>query len=311
MFCWLLLAYPTDLQERRICLNIIKSIRLENEVTIYAYIFGPNNNSVVQRFKIDVEGWTELNSFHVITEKQKYKKYLTTLADDVVNWFVKYGIKVNGVIYYGHSSGIILGLWHGQKILATVTDFVQTVLMPLQPNIMIFDSCYMATLSALFELSTVKSLRYVLASSYYHPGFSILQTKAFGKIKTTEDVKHLQEITCEFQALRGPRYRCLLLLDVQKIPALVKRVRLAAKNNELIFDKNSVVNKKEDLYDLYSSACEEGLKKQIQQVSQNTCNINNCHKIKGVTIDIELPALHLKIYKKMLWFQTMKNVMYK
>ncbi len=310
MFCWLLLAYTTDNKERQVCLKTIKRIHVENDVIVYAYVFGPNPKSIVQRFQINVNGFIELESLHVTAKKQKYKKYVKSLADDVVASFVTQGIKIDGVVYYGHSSGIILGLWQGQKIFATVTDFVQIVLTPLQPTIVIFDSCYMATISALFELSTVKSLRYVLASPYYHGSFSILQTKAFGKIKNTEDIKCLHEITCEFQALKRPRYRCFLLIEVQKIPALVQKVRLAIETNQIIFDKNSVVNQKEDLYDLYSSAQTKVLKNQIQQVTALSCNVTKCHKIRGLTIDIELPGLHLKVYKNMLWFQTMQDLMY-
>ena len=307
MFHWLLLAFVTDLQEKQTYLKTIKRIKVQTGVTIYAYVFGPNTNSSIQQFKIDATETKELEILHVETGTQKYNKYLKTLKNIISDLF----IKINGVIYYGHSGGIILGLWAGTKTFATVTDFVQTVLIPLQPTIVIFDSCYMGTISALYELSAVNSLEFTMASPYYHPGFSVLQTKAFGQIGTNKPLlQSLQDISCEFQQKKSPRYRCFLLFDMKKIPKLIRNVRLAIKHKKLVFNKESCVNKLEDLYDLHTSAQYMPLQSQIQEVTAHSCNLDKCYKIRGVTIDIALPALHLKVYKKMRWFKLMQDLMY-
>lgn len=311
MFNWLVIAYPTTIKEKNACLRTLGKICLQPKCVVFVFMFGPNLNSTIQMFQIDINGIQILDfSSLTITKHNKYKKYHNVFAD-IVARFTTNSVQIHGVVYYGHSSGIILGLWKGQRILTTVTKFVEKILIPLQPTILIFDSCYMGTISALFELSIVKSLKSCLLSPYYHPGFSVLETKAFGKIKSIEDIQHLQEITCEFQALKKPRYRCLLLCDIKKIPALVEKLRIEIKNKQLIFDNNSVVNKKEDLYDLYSSAQTTSFKNQIQQVTILSCDVHRCYKIRGVTIDIVLPSSHLKIYQKMQWFQKMNDLMYK
>ncbi len=307
MFHWLVIAYPTTLKEKQICLKTLDAMCLQSECIVFVYMFGPNVNSPIQMFQIDTYGIHDLgNISHPNKNEKKYKKYDLIFSDIITKFYIN-KIPIHGVVYYGHSSGIILGLWKGQKILTTVARFVKKILIPLQPTILIFDSCYMGTISALYELSSVTSLRFVLASPHFHPAFSVLETKGFGKITNTKDIPHLQEITCEFQALKRPKYRCLLLCDIKKIPPLVEKLQLAIKSKQLIFDNNSVVNKKEDLYDLYSSAQTTVFKNQIRQVTGYSCNITNCHKIRGVTIDIVLPALHLQVYKKMMWFQKMKD----
>jgi hypothetical protein len=312
MFYWFVIAYVTTLKEKQSCLKTLSNISVPCETTIFALVFGPNTNSLIQLFQIDIDGICNIEIYHVNNHhphQNMYKRY-DTVFNKIIHQFKLQKIKIDGVLYYGHSSGIILGLWQGQKIFTTVTRFVKNILIPLQPTILMFDSCYMGTLSALFELSVVKSLRYVIASSYYHPGFSILQTKAFSKIKNTNDIHQLHRITSEFQQRRGPRYSCLLLFEIQKIPALVAKIKVAVENHELIFDQDSVVNKMEDLYDLYTSAHEESLKKQIQEISKQSCSVNKCYKIRGVTIDIALPDRHIQVYKKMKWYCEMKSVMY-
>ncbi len=314
MFHWLIIAYPTNIKEKKICLTTLDKINLQPGCICFVFIFGPNVNSSIQILKIDMNGIHELGNFAINTRHQnKYKKY-DTIFSDIITKFKKDNVQIHGVLYYGHSSGIILGLWKGQKILTTVSRFVKKILIPLQPTILIFDSCYMGTISALFELSIVKSLRFVLASPFYHPGFSVLQTISFGKIENAQE-KLLQTIlsciTLEFQNLKKPRYSCFLLFEMIYIPKLVEIVIVAIQKNQLIFDANSVVNKVEDLYDLYTSAQNSLLKKQIQKISILSRKVNKCHKVRGVTIDIALPSSHLHVYQKMLWFQKVKDIMYK
>ncbi len=309
MFNWVVIAYPTTNKEKQICMKTLGKICLESDVNVFVFMFGPNVNSNIEMFQINIEGVHALGHLHSQNHNDdKYHKY-DVLFDEIIIKLKPYK-KIHGVVYYGHSSGIILGLWKGQKILTTVTTFVEKILIPLQPSILIFDSCYMGTISALFELSTVKSLQYVLASPYYHPGFSVLETISFGKMTGIDKIL-LQNITLEFQHLKGPRYRCFLLFEIRKIPKLVSSLFQAITNHELIFNNKSVVNKLEGLYDLYTSAQTSSLKKQILNVSMLSHGVNRCNKIKGITIDIALPGSHLTVYKEMLWFQKMEDIMYK
>jgi hypothetical protein len=309
MFRWFVIAFVTNAKEREICLKTLQKMVFGKNSLCYVCLIGPYINSEIKLFQIDSDGMHDLNFVvEPITRfEDKYTVYLNVM-DQIVQFC--HNMNISGIVYYGHSSGIILGLWKGQKVLCSVTDFVYHLLIPLQPKILIFDSCYMGTLSSLYELSFVKSLKYVIASPYYHSCFSVLQTKAFTKINNTKYIDPLIEMTCEFQVRDGPRYSCLLVFEIQKIPTLVTAVKDAIQKNKFIFDSCSVINKKEDLYDLYSACKDPYLKKQIQNISELSCYINKCHKIRGVSMDVALPGDHLKIYKKMQWYVKMKNVMY-
>lgn len=311
-----MLAHFKNLKERKNCYKHLENVELGPGVTVYAFLFGPNVNSPIDAIKITAEGQESLGTlpYQKPSSDSMYEKYLNTLRY-LVRSLHRNGVTIHGINYYGHSSGLEMGSFFSKsRVLATTLHFVDVVLKPLQPKVLIFDSCYMGLISALYEISRVKSILYVMASPSYHPSFSILETKAFGKIGVYGRDKasiayYLHKASCEFQNITWPAYRCFLVFNIRKIPKFVEKdLRNAIRNEQLIFDDDTVVVKEDSMYDLYRSARDPELRKKIKQIGYHGCGASKCKIIRGMSIDIDLPELHVPIYQKMKWYNVMKDV---
>jgi hypothetical protein len=279
-------------------------------------MFGPYHNSPIHRKiitsdeNIDLEPIENIFSFDTSVKNgifETYGKYLDILETIVVKLKME-KIKIHGVNYYGHSSGLELGS-RGRIFCST---YVAIVLKPLKPIIVCFDSCYMGQLSALYEISQVKSIQYVLASPSYHPSYSILETESFGKIgsgSTDKSImsRHIKNVSCEFQQLVKPSYRCFLVFDMDFIPELIERFIFAIKNNGVEFNKNSLVVKEDSMHDLWRATKDTVLKNIIEKTCKYACGLSKCKIVRGMTVDTRLPELRHKIYRHMIWSQYVEN----
>jgi len=311
-----MLAHFKNTKERNNCYKHLANVVLGPGVTVYAFLFGPNVNSPIQIRKINKDGQITLGNlpYQPPTDDNKYTRYIPTLRY-LVRRLKRNNIKIHGINYYGHSSGLELGTYYQNRIFCTTLNFVDVVVEPLQPRVVIFDSCYMGLLSALYELARVKSIFYVMASPTYHPSYSILETESFGKIGVESKEKsaiayHLHKVSCEFQMITRPSYRCFLVFNLRKIPRFVEHdLKAAIRNERLKFDKSSVVVQEDYMYDLYRSAKDQSFKNKIKAISYHACGTHKCKVVRGLSIDIRLPELHVPIYKKMRWYNVMKEVM--
>jgi len=317
MFNWLLIAHFTNEKERKNSEKDFSTTVVAKGVSIYVAMFGPNINSPVQMRKITSEGIFDIGILPFQHgSSNKYLHYLPTLRY-LVKGLTRNNIKIGGVIYYGHSLGINLGSFDSMRMFCTTSDFVETVLEKLKPKIMIFDSCYMGLISCMYEISRVRSIKYVMASPSYHPSYSVLNTKSFSKMGTgslskATIVKHLRGISCEFQQLlKQTSYRCFLVFDMDKIPPFVKELKKGLLRGDFVFDKSSTVVKEDSMHDLYRAAQTPHLKKMIKDISKHACGLNKCKVVRGLSIDIDLPVMHVPIYKRMLWYGEMKDLLYK
>lgn len=317
MFNWLMLAHFKNIKERNNCYKHLDNVTVQPGVTIYAFLFGPNTNSPIQMRKISSKGQEHYGDFPFIRgSNNKYERYVETLKH-LVKSIQSSNVKIHGVDYYGHSSGLELGTYYQNRIFCTTVNFVKHVLKPLRPKVVIFDSCYMGLISALYELSQVSSIQFVMASPSFHPSYSVLETKSFGKIGTGSRAltksslsRHLRNVSCEFQQITFPSYRCFLVFDLQKIPAFVDSLKDAILKEQFKFDKNSVVVKEDSMYDLYKACTSPELKKKMNDICKHACGMHKCKYVRGMSIDIDLPELHVPIYKTMAWYGKMKDLLY-
>lgn len=317
MFNWLLIGHFTNDKERRNSAKDFSTTVVKKGVSIYVTIFGPNINSPVQMKRITSDGVEDIG---VIPFQHgsgnKYLRYLPTLRY-LVRLLQRNKIKIGGVIYYGHSSGLNLGDYYHMRMFCTTSDFVETVLEKLKPKIMLFDSCYMGMISCIYEIARVRSIKYVMASPSFHPSFSVLNTESFSRIGTgsvnkTTIERHLRGISCEFQQfMNQTSYRCFLVFEMDKIPRFVKELKKALIRGEFKFDRSTTVVKADSMHDLYKAARTSYMKNMIKDISKHACNLSKCKVVRGLSIDIALPEMHLPIYKKMLWYGEMKDLLYK
>lgn len=318
VFNWLMLAHFKNPKERDGCINHISGTIVQPGVTVFIGMFGPYINSPVNLYTVTSNGaeyvgiMKELKS---VQGKGYYNKYVPKVQK-LIKTFTDNKIKIHGVDFYGHSSGLLAGGYYNLKYFLTITDLVDHVFAPLQPKVVIFDSCYMGVMSALCEMADIKSIQWVLASPTYHPSFSVLETDAFGKVGTGSHDKatlgkQLRKITCAFQDLTWPAYRCFVMIDLQKIPKLVKAlketVRLHGYDAFKFVKETQLSNADKVTHDLYKSVKDPHIKKLIREISKETCGLKHCKVARGVSIEKEFPDAHRGLYKSLKWYKEMKE----
>jgi len=316
-FNWLMFAHFKNPKERENCFKHLKGTIVEPGVTVYVFMFGPYVNSPVHHVLVTSTGAQYLGVIESLAnvEGRGYYTKFVPKVKKIVSSFVDRNIKIHGIDVYAHSSGLLIGGWYNYKHFLTVMDFTDHVLEPLKPLVVVFDSCYMGVVSALYEMSRVKSIKYVMASPTYHPSYSVLETDAFGKVGTLSHdkatlSKQLRQISCAFQNLTYPSYRCFLLIDLQKVPRFVKELKKVGPSM-LKFDKTTQLHKADPTtHDIWRASTHSHLRKMIKAVSRETCGLKHCKVARGISIEIEFPDAHRGLYKKTRWYKEMKGLLY-
>ena len=310
-FNWLMLAHFKNPAERDGCFKHLDGTRVEPGVTVYVAMFGPYITSPVHLAMVTKDGAEYMGIMRSSVQgKGYYNKYVPKVKK-LVQTFLDNKIKIHGVDFYGHSAGLLLGGYYNLKYFLTAPDLTEHVLRPLQPKVVTFDSCYMGVISALYEMSDVKSIQYVLASPTYHPSYSLLESEAFGKIGTGSHdkatlAKQLKAVTCSFQELTRPAYRCFILIDLQKIPKLVKKLSKLTVD-DFNFTNSTMLSKADKVtHDIYKSVKHPEIKKLVKEISKDTCGLKHCKVARGISIETEFPDAHRGLYKSMKWYKQMK-----
>jgi hypothetical protein len=315
-FNWLMLAHFKNPKERLGCYKHIEGTRVKPGVKVFVAMFGPNINSPVQLAQITSEGVEYVGVMDYGRQGTGYYTKYVPKVKKLVKTFLDNNIKIHGVDFYMHSAGILVGDgWYHKRNFLTIMDVVDHVFQPLQPRVVIFDSCYMGVLSALYEISKVKSIYWVMASPSYHPSFSVLETDAFGKVGTTSHDKdtlgkQLARISCDFQALTYPSYRCFILFDIRKIPKFVQELKHVGPQM-LRFSKETQLSAADKVtHDLWRASTDPYLKSLIKDIVKDTCGLKHCKVARGMSIEITYPDAHLGLFKSTRWYKEMKGLLY-
>ncbi len=283
-------------------------------MTVYVAMYGPYITSPVQLAVITDKGVQYVGEMTGVHEQgsEYYNKYVPKVQR-LVQSLKRKNIKIHGFDYYGHSAGPLIGDgWYHSKNFLTVTDLVRYVLQPLQPRVLIFDSCYMGVISALYELSQVKSIQWVMASPTYHPSYYVLETEAFGKVGTKSHDKaflgkQLRAISCAFQELTRPSYRCFILIDLQKIPALVRKLT-KLNHEDFVFTRETQLSRADAItHDLYQTVKDSNIKRMVKHISKDTCGLQKCKVAQGISFEKSFPDAHRGLYKSMQWYKAMSH----
>lgn len=314
-FNWLMLAHFKVPKERDGCFKHLEGTRVNPGVKVYVAMFGPYTNSPSHLLEVTHEGVEYIGEMkYDKIGTGYYTKYLPRIQK-IVSTLKKNGIKIHGIDYYGHSGGLLLGDYYHERYFITIKDMVDHIFIPLQPLVVIFDSCYMGVISALYEMSRVKSIYWVMASPTYHPSYSVLETNAFGKVGTGKHDKltlgkQLRGISCEFQKLTFPSYRCFILFDLSKIPAFVRELKRVGPLMLKFSGKTQLSRSDKVTHDLWRSAVDPHLKSMIKEVSKDTCGLQHCKVAQGMSIEIDFPDAHLGLFKSLEWYKEMKGLLY-
>ena len=321
MFNWLLVAYWHNLREKRAGIKDFKKYKPMYGQKMIIFCFGPYVSSAIEMYIVDNNGFQNLHSFESIPIIVKNENDFTfnrykNKVKHMMSKIKALKLEINGVFYYGHASSITIGAWYSTKIFLTVADFTTLILIPLQPIIIAWDACYMGLMSPVYEMCRVKSLKYVVASPISHPSTSILEMKSFKDVgnPNIQLEKTLYNITCEFQAMPKPSYRCLIVLELKKFQPLVKKLGVLLHPSKIdkyfdFVDKNQIDPDDNTTFDLYRSCIDHVLKKQIKNVHLHTCNIDACKTTKGISIDLYVPHKYRYAFKQMQWYKKLKNVL--
>jgi len=313
-----MLAHFKNPKERDDCIKHLARTYVEKNNMVFVAMFGPYISSPVTLATVSKDGAEYTGVMKEVTGIKGtgyYTKYVPKVKK-LVEALKNNNVKIHGVLYWGHSAGPSLGDgWYHTKTFLTIMDFTKYILKPLQPKVVIFDSCYMGVVSALYEMTEVKSILYVLASPTYHPSHSCLNTRDFGKIGTGSHdkatlAKQLKKVTCSFQELVSPAYRCFIMIDLQKVHKLVEELQNLAydKDTAFAFVKDTQLSKADPVtHDLYRSVKDSHVKTLIKEISKDTCGLNKCKVARGVSIEKEFPDAHRGLYKSMKWYKKMKH----
>ena len=293
----------------------LKNIKLGEHQIMYVAQFGPtvaspchfyivtSNSYVVYTIPIKAKP-------HGTIGLQRYDGYIS-----VVKWAVQKcknfigSSSIDGVIYWGHGAGILTGSWEHRKQFLTIMDLVKYCLEPLRPKIFLADGCYFGILSSLYQISRVSSIKYVLASPSYHTWYGILDTNAFSRIDHNPKtyLKNLRDVTCEYQARTWPKYRCFIVVEMKYIPPLVKRLSRMDKSDFKFTGKTRISRKDVWTHDLYLAVADIGVKRLVEKAVKNTCGLESCVTIHGVSIDAMFPKVHKEVFRNTDYYVAMRN----
>lgn len=286
-FKWFLLAQVINQKEHDLFLQHIHNAKLHSNVVVEAYLIIKKNTKVVHSYTITCSGVTAN-----VTSFTNSKGLVSNIKHVVENTK-----DVDGILYYGHSSGSIIGN-EEKYILMPFKEFVEVVVVPLQPRVVMFDSCLIGNLDSLYYLSRVKSIIWVMASPSYHPFLSVIQCPAFGLIGSDGKTKtklrrHLRHITSFFQRHASwPSYVCYLLIDLKLVPMIMSKL----KEYLPILDftkENRLHSSDKETYDLISvikdskrllNRNKASLIAACTKITESSCCINACQHSNGIAI---------------------------
>ena len=251
---------------------------------------------------------------HVTNKKITLLKTIHKKIDSTNAWclkmvdFVKTQAKnIIALNYYGHGGAVVIGPW--KKPFMSLVNFVKIWVQILKPKILCFDSCYMGSLSSLYEISF--HCKFVLASPSWHPYSSLTTLDSFGQLPNFKNKNEIQDyiskLSCEFNHLpRLPKYACLVAFNLTNLQKLVKNLKVLKLNKS-----SRIIGAHDDQqYDL-NLAVPKHLKQITKEliISPPSCTKNCPKRIHGISVrEPDTDDIWHKYFIKMKWAKKLKHV---
>lgn len=270
---------------------------LSSKINVFIILFGPNLNSECNLYKINHDSPNEI--IYSCPGHFPAVKKMKRMIDELNN------VKIDAIDFYFHSAGFSAGVWKGKtEPFMNISDLHNGVVVPLNPKLVIFDACYQGNMSCLFEMN--KNVKVVVASSAYHPYFSMIETETFTrKICDFSSKKKILEFAhklChDWNALSASSVRSLQVYDMKYIPKIAERI-LNLGWDVLNFEKSRILKEDNNLYDLYSSCQDNIIRGLIEKsVSVNCKSCKKVVKFKGMSIEKRIPVKWRSHFLKSKW----------
>lgn len=273
---WLIVAHITDSFEINDFKKVFKKCQkqLSNNTDIYViYVYHKKQGKVIH---ITHDSFDILKHFKQKTNSQ------TIWCNKMLNFVLKKTTPV-AMSYYGHGGGLVVGPWSDPWM--TLKKFNHIFIKKVKPEILCFDSCYLGSIVALYEIAS--NVKYVLASPAWHPYTSISSLKLFGKLpEFTSQNKHevfkqyIINMSCEFSKVKNqPKYSCLVAFDISNLNKIIPQI----KKLEFKKDYNLQLHDP-DNYDLLSSV-ESHIKKDLEDIVLSKECMSKCPiRIHGISV---------------------------
>lgn len=273
---WLIVAHIIDSFEINDFKKIFKKCQkqLSDNTDIYIiYVYKKKRGKVIH---ITRDSYDILKYFKQKTNSQ------TVWCNKMLNFVLKKTTPI-AMSYYGHGGGLVVGPWSNPWM--TLKKFNHIFIRKVKPEILCFDSCYLGSIVALYEIAS--NVKYVLASPSWHPYTSISSLKLFGKLpQFTLQNKHkvfqqyIINMSCEFSKVKNqPKYSCLVAFDISNLNKIIPQI----KKLEFKKDHNLQLHDP-DNYDLLSSV-ESHIKKDLEEIVLSKKCMSKCPiRIRGISV---------------------------
>lgn len=318
MWNWLVIGHcinPTEKTKFQHHINLFAS-KVESNVGIYYCLNGKTSVSKADLYHYD--GAIKNHSLVLNVGKTPSSSIIEHHClhmQQIVTFIKTSNIPIHGIIYYGHGGGVMIGGWSKYNFM-TIIDFNKYVLEPLKPVTVLFDSCYMGISSAIYEIAVrVPNVKYILASPAYHPNMSVFDTKSICTINGSDTMNRLRKklsgITCEFQSIKWPKYKCYVMYDTRYIVTFVEKLAAAVNKADMPvfkFDKYSLISKYDTVtHDLYRALQDPKLKEMCAFTAKNICNVEKCKVSRGLSIERVFPDSHIEHFKNLAWYKKLER----
>ena len=304
---WLLYIHCPNGNDKKYGIRALKTMQknLAKGNLVYVVWFGPTVLSECHLSVYSKDGHSEISR---ATNKNGIDDAVPNL-EKFMKILVSQKVKIDAICIWSHGAGYGCSPWSGwTRPLFQINDAIRIMVVPFNVKLVCFDACYQGGMSCLYELPD--SVVACLASPAFHPYYSVISTKAFGKLKRLEDkedvLRYARKINCEWHKNTKVSWKCLLVFDMDMIrhigPLVKKHVA------DLVFDKMSQIdNKDANLHDLFAAARNVPILQTLVVGSfQPSCTkcINSCTlRVRGPSVEAHTPRKWIKAFISTKWYK--------
>jgi hypothetical protein len=306
---WLILVHSSNNKDYKHDTKVLNKINelLSDNVSVIVIWFGPTLVSHVQLLLLQKSGTRVL--FTIPSNNHDQKNNLIKMVHVVKSL----GVPISALCVSAHAAGWLLGAWKRPKLPFLLTsDIVDIIIVPFNIRFVVYDSCYMSSISSLFEHPKDCI---IVASSAFHPYTSVMNIKPFGKLpvfSSKQDlINYAKKLCCSWHVIAKAKFKCLLVYDNSLTFEIAKL--LVQHKDDLIFNrKDTRIDKTEsNLHDVYSVATNVP---EIQDLvlKQTSINCKKCinsvnSRIHGMSMEKYLPLKWSIQFQTTRWYKYLKE----
>jgi hypothetical protein len=303
---WLIIAHFANAEERRAGIAHLTDLQVKADpgLGIYVAVFGPTKKSQNVLCRWSGTG-IEMKILHEFSADGVAKDFTAQLKD-MAAWLKRNRMSMYGLLYYGHGGAIRLGPWKSPQRLADTSDFARTVLRPLRPHVLYFDSCHMLSIASLYEFEPY--VKYVVGSPSYSAARSMIDCAAFGKLRRFRDDSevraYLRSWVKQYAQFKLPKYSCILALDLSRLGGLVRDIQ----RDELHFGPSTQLHRDDwNQHDLHGVLSTERVRKKVDAM---VIAKPKCNTVRGPSVERKVPNTWPAAFKSLRWYKAMAATLY-